>query len=327
VTAPLPPSEWGGADDRRAARSDVRHEFPPRPEVVEISESDLDARAVGATEHDGQSPPDLPVRPLPGLLRPEEVRRPPWRRTTDREDDRGEPVTVFQPDTRAVIYDTAYPWSTCGRVAVPGGWGSGVMIGRRHVMTANHVVPWLAGGGADWMTFTPMQYDTSAPFTSAHVTRIYSWRRVNGADGIDSNEGAFDFVVCVLSSDLGADRTGWLGSRQYQPSWNGLERWAHIGYPFDVGSGSRPVYTNSGVMDSTVAETTGGREALRIMHRNDIRPGQSGGPYFGWWAGETAPRVVATQSAENWGFSGGPNAASGGRSLPELIAHATTVEP
>ena len=92
-------------------------------------------------------------------------------------------------------------------------------------------------------------------------------------------------------------------------------------------SGVRPVYTSNGVMDSTVNESFGGRDSLRIMHRNDLRTGQSGGPYFGWWQGEGFPRVVAGQSAENWGSGGGPNAAGGGRSLPDLIAPAIATEP
>lgn len=238
----------------------------------------------------------------------------------------GEPTTVFPPDTRSVIFDTTYPWRTCGRVATPGGWGSGVMIGRRHMMTASHVVPWLADGSSDWITFTPMQYDTSTPFGSAYVIRVYCWQRVNGADGIQSNEAAFDYVVCVLSTNMG-DSVGWMGSRGYSSDWNGLVRWAHIGYPSDIGSGVRPVYTTNGVMDSTVSESSGGRNSFRVMHRNDIMTGQSGGPYFGWWSGENFPRVIASQSAENWGMAGGPNAAGGGAPLPELIIHATTVEP
>ena len=328
---PIPPEEWGSRVEdggyEPAQRGDgPLHDFPPRPEVVAVAESDLAERARGVGEHEGYRPADAPVHPTPDLLRPERFRRPLWRREPGQEDDMGEPVTVYPPDTRAVIYDTAFPWRTCGRVATPGGWGSGVMIGRRHMMTASHVVPWLAGGGSDWLTFTPMQYDTSTPFGSTHVTRIYSWLRVNGADGIQSVEAAFDYVVCVLASPLG-DSTGWMGSRAYSSSWNGQSAWAHIGYPQDIGSGVRPVYTTNGVMDSTVAESTSGRNSFRVMHRNDVRGGQSGAPYFGWWSGEGFPRVVVIQSAENWGMTPGPNAGGGGDGLPQLIIHATTVEP
>lgn len=327
MTAPLPPTEWGAPTDASLRRSDeTAHSFPPGPEVVEVTGADLAEHAGAAAEHEGYRPEDAPLRPTPQLLRPELQRPPLWRRPPGQQDDMGEPGTVFLPDTRSVIYDTTYPWRTCGRVAVPGGWGSGVMVGRRHMMTASHVVPWLPNGGSDWLTFTPMQYDTSTPFGSAHVTRIYQWQRVNGGDGIQSNEAAFDYVVCVLSATLG-DSTGWMGSREYSSDWNGLVRWAHIGYPQDTGAGVRPVYTTNGVMDSTVAESSGGRNSFRVMHRNDLVPGQSGGPYFGWWSGEGGPRVVVSQSAENWGAAGGPNAGGGGRALPELISYALSVEP
>jgi hypothetical protein len=324
MTEPMPPEDW--TSSMEAGGEGSPHRFPPRPEVTGLTESDLTEQARSAGEHEGYLPGGVPLHPIPDLLRPEQFRPPPWRRPPGREDDMGEPATVFPPDTRSVIFDTAYPWCTCGRVATPGGWGSGVMIGPRHMMTASHVVPWLAGGGSDWLTFTPMQYDTSAPFGSAHVTRVYFWQRVNGADGISSNEAAFDYVVCVLSTQLG-NSTGWMGSRAYLAKWNGLVAWAHIAYPWDIGSGVRPVYTTNGVMDSTVSENFGGRTSFRIMHRNDLTPGQSGGPYFGWWSGEGFPRVIAIQSAENWGMAGGPNAAGGGDALPQLIIHATTVEP
>lgn len=325
---PIPPDEWSSILEGGPANATVaaEHAFPPRPEVVEVAESDVFARAGASAEHDGYRPPSAALHPVPELLRPEQARRAPWVRAEGRVDDMGEPSTVFPPDTRSVIYDTTYPWRTCGRVATPGGWGSGVMVGRRHLLTASHVVPWLAGGGSDWMTFTPMQYDTSTPFGSAHVTRVYFWQRVNGADGIQSNEAAFDYVVCVLSANLGGT-VGWMGSRAYTTGLDRQVRWAHIGYPFDIASGVRPVYTTNGVMDSTVAETSGGRSSFRVMHRNDVRGGQSGGPYFGWWRGEGFPRVIVTQSAENWGAAGGPNAGGGGQALPELIIHATTVEP
>ncbi|MCT2588502.1 trypsin-like peptidase domain-containing protein [Streptomyces sp. N2-109] len=328
MSEPIPPENWGSTlEPMASAQEATEHTFPPRPEVVVVSEADLAGRPEGQSGNEPYRPEGAPLRALPQLLRPEGARAPLWRRAPGAQDERGEPTTVFLPDTRTVIYDTSYPWRTCGRVVVPGGSGSGVMVGRRHMVTASHVVPWRADGSADWMTFTPMQYDTSAPFGSAHVTRIYFWQRVNGADGISSNEAAFDYAVCVLSNPLG-DTTGWMGSaHDYVSAWNGRAYWSHIGYPGDIGSSLRPVYTANGVMDSAVNETFAGRNGLRVMHRNDIFPGQSGGPYFGWWTGEVGPHVVAEQSAENWGMAGGPNAAGGGSALRELVAHARTVEP
>lgn len=327
MTDPIPPSRWRPQLEPSASEvPETDHEFPPRPEVIMVSEADLAQRADAPSEHDGYRPDDAPLRAVPQLLRPEAARAPLWRRVPGTQDEVGEPSTVYPPDDRTVIYDTSYPWRTCGRVATPGGSASGVMVGRRHMITAGHAIPWLAGGGSDWVTFTPMQYDTSTPYGSAYATRIYVWQHVNGSDGIQSNEAAFDYAVCVLSTGLG-DSTGWMGSREYSGSWNGQALWAHIGYPVDIGASMRPVYTTNGIMDSTVSETFGGHNALRIMHRNDVKPGQSGAPYFGWWSGESFPRVVAEQSAENWGMAGGPNAAGGGRSLPDLISYAISTEP
>ena len=54
--------------------------------------------------------------------------------------DMGLPTNIFSPDDRYTFSDTAFPWSTCGRVDTAAGWGSGVMIGPRHTMTASHVI-------------------------------------------------------------------------------------------------------------------------------------------------------------------------------------------
>lgn len=66
------------------------------------------------------------------------------------------------------------------------------------------------------------------PGGHAWGTRVYFWQRVNGADGIQSNEAAFDHVVCVLSANLG-DTVGWMGSRAYTTGLERQVRWAHIG--------------------------------------------------------------------------------------------------
>lgn len=301
------------------------HVFPPRADVFDLSR--LVERPVEVVEFEGYRPDHLPLHPVPDPL-PDELYRKPYgrRKPGRRRDDQGEPTTLFDPDTRFEFSDTAFPWCTCGRVDTPGGSGSGVMIGPRHMMTASHVINWGPDNTAGWVKFTPLLFDTSEPFGFAHATRIYWWQQVNPADLIQSNEAAFDYVVCVLDQPMG-DLTGWMGSRGYSTDWDGEPYWAHVGYPNDVGGGDRPVYHGPGTMDSTVTESSGGRDSFRVMHRNDVIPGQSGGPYFGWWDGEPWPRVVASQSAENWGSTPGPNAAGGGNPLPELINHARNVEP
>ncbi|MFJ9642837.1 trypsin-like serine peptidase [Streptomyces sp. NPDC101206] len=332
MSDPIPSSDW---EDRITARPAARpgdpghgHSFPPRPETVRVTPAHLSAldREV-SHDLDGHLPEGVPVRAVPRPVPPEQVRPPLWRRPAGVEgDDRGEATGVFRPDDRFEFSDTSFPWRTCGRVQTPAGWASGVMVGPRHLLTASHAVPWLASGGSDWMTFTPSQFDTSTPFGTANSTRVYSWLRAHGADGIDSTEAAFDYVVCVLDRRLG-DTVGWMGSRTYSTDWDAKPLWGHVGYPFDIGSGVRPVYHPRGVMDRTVAESTAGRDSYRIVHRNDAVGGQSGGPFFGWWDGDPWPRVVAGQSAENWGGPGGPNAAGGGSALPVLIDYARSVEP
>jgi hypothetical protein len=164
------------------------------------------------------------------------------------------------------------------------------------------------------------------PFGRAFANMIYSWNKADGSDGINADECAFDYVVCVLNMRMG-DVTGWMGSRGYSTAWDGGNYWGHVGYPGDLANGSRPAFVGYQAMDSTFTRTIGGRDSFGIKHRIDVIPGQSGGPYFGWWGTEPWPRVVSTQSAHQWGGSTGPNTGGGGNPLPELINHARTVSP
>jgi V8-like Glu-specific endopeptidase len=316
----------GRVDVLAATKQVGRHVFPPAIKTVRIDAKRLGRGELKAENLAGYRPEHLALRPVPERLHKRLQVARPWRRKADRKDNLGEPGTIFAPDTRYVFSDTSFPWCTCGRVQTPSGSGSGVMIGPRHLMTASHVINWGPNNTAGWVKFTPLQFDTSEPFGIAWATRIYWWQQVNGGDGVSSNEAAFDYVVCVLDRRLG-DATGWMGSRGYSSDWNGGAYWAHIGYPGDLGGGTRPTFHGSGVIDSTISESTGGRSSFRMMHQNDYWFGQSGGPAFGWWDSEPWPRVVGIYSAVNWGGTGGPNANGGGNPLSELINHARTVEP
>jgi V8-like Glu-specific endopeptidase len=241
-------------------------------------------------------------------------------------EDMGLPTTVFSPDDRYTFSDTAFPWSTCGRVDTAAGFGSGVMVGPRHLLTASHVINWGPNNTAGWVKFTPLSFDGQEPFGHAFATLIYSWNKADGSDGINADECAFDYVVCVLDSALG-NVTGWMGSRGYSTAWDGGAYWGHVGYPGDLANGTRPAFVGYQAMDSTFTRTIGGRDSFGIQHRIDVIPGQSGGPYFGWWSGEPWPRVVATQSAHQWGGASGPNTCGGGNPLPELVNFARTNSP
>ena len=303
-----------------------RHFFPPSIKTIRVDERKVKRLKIDDDRLSGFRPTHLGLHAIPKELPKGLQTKPSWRRQEAEEDDLGEPGTIFPPDTRYVFSDTSFPWCTCGLVQTASGWGSGVMIGPRHMMTASHVINWGPNNTAGWVKFIPLNFDTSEPFGSSYATRIYWWEQVDRSDGINSNEAAFDYVVCVLDRRLGGI-TGWMGSRGYSSNWNGGAYWAHVGYPSDLGGGTRPIFHGNGVMDSTVSESTAGRTSFRIMHKNDYWFGQSGGPAFGWWDNEPWPRTVAIYSAVNWGKTGGPNANGGGGPLPELINYTRTAEP
>ncbi len=297
--------------------------FPPAVKSVSLAR----ARRIEFEEPIGLRPKHLDFRPIPKEL-PKTLRQPNRIRRYDLklDKDAGLPTNIFAPDDRFTFSDTAFPWSTCGRVDTAAGFGSGVMIGPRHLLTASHVVNWGAGNTAGWLKFTPLFFDGNEPFGHAFATTIYSWNKANPSDGISADECAFDYVVCVLEARMG-DVTGWMGSRGYSTDWNGGNFWGHVGYPTDLASGSRPAFIGYQAMDSTFTRTIGGRDSFGIKHRIDVIPGQSGGPYFGWWDTEPWPRVISTQSAHQWGGATGPNTCGGGNPLPELINFARTAEP
>src|SRR5213075_339762 len=99
-----------------------------------------------------------------------------------RDRDLSDPTNVFGRDDRFVFSDTSFPWCTAGKVETEAGWGSGVMIGPRHFMTASHVIVWKPNNTAGWVKFTPLKFDDSEPFGHAFATLIYSWNKADGSD-------------------------------------------------------------------------------------------------------------------------------------------------
>src|SRR5882724_8016020 len=116
-----------------------QHFFPPDIKSMSLSRKH---RIDGATanESGGRLHDHLGVSTLPAKLARElRVRRPFLDRGLSRK-GLSDPTTVFNPDERYTFSDTAFPWCTSGKVETEAGWGSGVMIGPRHMMTASHVV-------------------------------------------------------------------------------------------------------------------------------------------------------------------------------------------
>lgn len=294
-----------------------KHAFPPVSESRKFEpERDIRQRQEEWPDFKGYLPDHLPLQPLPRhlpseLVVPARIQGAPL---PDRPRDVHQATTIFPPDNRYIFNDTAFPWCTVGRVDTPGGQASGVMVGPRHMLTCSHAIQWLPGNTAGWVKFTPSYFDGSAPFGVAWGTMIY-WEGVKVfGPSISRDEGQHDYVAVVLNTRIG-DLTGWMGSRSWSDDWDGGSYWSHIGYPGDLAGGQRPSYQGGIALDGSFWD----REVhTRIFHRGDVWPGQSGGPFFGWWAGEPWPRVVADQS----GQTSDENSASGGAHMIDCIIRA-----
>ncbi|WP_153398731.1 trypsin-like serine peptidase [Chryseobacterium vaccae] len=224
--------------------------------------------------------------------------------------------TIFGPDQRRVFNSTAYPWRCVGRVESPLGTGSGVMIGPRHLLTCSHIVDWQPNNNTGWLKFTPMYYNGSAPYGSAWGVLTYYKYKVAGPT-VDSTEIQYDYVVIVLDRPIG-NSTGWMGSKSYTDSWDGGAYWTHAGYPGDLTGTQRPTYQTGIALDGDFWSADDNES---MSHKADIWPGQSGGPFWGYWDG--APYAVATQSAHN----PSDNFASGGSDLVDLVKRARNEHP
>lgn len=294
-----------------------RHSFPPPTDTDEVRSlgNKSPRRLPEALRTEGELPGHLSLRPVPRAL-PRQLRRPEFMHTVmaARPEKRGnQATTVFAPENRRVFSDTSYPWSACGRVDTPGGFASGVMVGPRHMLTVSHTIQWNADGSAGWVRFRPSFFDGSTTYGEAWASRIYFKYKVSGPT-IDWVEGMYDYVVVVLNWNLG-NLTGWMGSRGYTDGWDGGAYWAHVGYPGDLTGGNRPTFENSISLDGAWWQFDSHES---MAHRGDVWPGQSGGPFFGWWSGESFPRAVAVQSSQ----SSGDNFASGGQDMVDLIIRA-----
>jgi V8-like Glu-specific endopeptidase len=292
-----------GSRDRYRVRVTVRgSELGRRLEYDPIPTERIDRRSFTSVEGPrlelmGLRPEHLRVDHLPGkvALRKSEIRYPPSYRKLSRGLDR--PTNVFPPDQRYIYKDTSFPWCTAGRVDSPLGTATGCTIGSRLLLTCNHVIQWNSDGTAGWVRFRPAYYNGSAPFGEAWATRVIWWTQVTGSDGLSDFETAFDYVVCVLDSRMG-DMVGYPEYRAYDDDWNGGTYWQHMGYPVDLSGTERPAFQGNCVISSVGSQSTSGQTGFVLGHFNDIVPGHSGGPAWGWWDGEPWPRIVGVQSAE-----------------------------
>ena len=234
---------------------------------------------------------------------------------------------VYGSDDRAPYYPSGYPWQCIGRVftwtdASQPGWsfyGSGVLVGPRHVLTAGHVAPW---GSPNWgMLFVPGYYDGSSVVGSGANSWVSDFRSL---DSGAASVSAHDISILRLYDPLG-DQLGYFGTKVYDRSWQDGNYWTLVGYPSAVTS-ERPSYQSGiPVLDNDVDG-----DAMELEHHGDVTGGDSGGPFFGTWP-DGFPYVIGTVSGGETITGGGQdednNICAGGQALVNLINYWRTNWP
>jgi hypothetical protein len=146
------------------------------------------------------------------------------------------------------------------------------------MLTAHHLRPKNSiARGSWWMTFTP-HFDSgstpNAPFGSSNVSDLRHYDAESDTDYIVGH----DFMLCRLYQPLG-QRLGYLGATSFDDSWRGLQVWDNIGYPIDVGGGTRPAVQFNQSMEDDYEDDDG-----QILETEaSLNNGNSGGPFFAWF--------------------------------------------
>ncbi|MEM9911483.1 MAG: trypsin-like serine protease [Pseudomonadota bacterium] len=312
--------------------------LPPVRRREDIKAVQLDPKSIGEThlkvrELDGNIPDGTKVTVNPEraeLTTQQKAILRDLERGEKTDDDRG--ATIFGSDDRYLFFDRSYPWRTTGRVRTAGGTCAGCTIGPRLVLTASHCINWSTDGtSAGWITFSPGFYDGDQPWGEIAATQIIYWNPALGL--LSDQETAFDYAVLVMEEEIG-NVVGYPGYRTYNDDWNGGAFWQIIGYPGDLSGAQRPSFQGDAPISSVQDRSLNGQTGFVMGHFNDITPGNSGGPCWGWWADEPWPRVVGVASTIGstavetpTGSTNGDNEFGAGPALSSLISWARSNFP
>jgi V8-like Glu-specific endopeptidase len=189
------------------------------------------------------------------------------------------PLVVFPGDARHLLTDNSWPWRLTGLVTTSDGTaGSGVLVGDRLMLCAHHMRPSNSiAQGNWWMTFVP-NFDSgstpNAPFGSSNVSDLRHYDNESDNEFIVGH----DFMLCRLFEPLG-QQLGYLGSTSFDDDWRGMQVWHNVGYPIDVGGGTRPAVQVNQSMEDDYEDDDG----QYIETEASLNHGNSGGPFFSWF--------------------------------------------
>jgi hypothetical protein len=186
---------------------------------------------------------------------------------------------VFPGDARHILTDASWPWGLTGHVTTSDGQaGSGVLVGDRLMLTAHHMRPSRSiANGSWWVNFAPHFDSASNPSTPLGSSFVSDLRHYDNESDTDFVVG-HDYMLCRLYEPLG-QQLGYLGSTSFDDDWRGMQVWHNIGYPIDVGGGSRPaVQINQSVEDDYEDD-----DGQILETEASLNNGNSGGPFFSWF--------------------------------------------
>ncbi|MBN1344720.1 MAG: trypsin-like peptidase domain-containing protein [Phycisphaerae bacterium] len=194
---------------------------------------------------------------------------------------------VLGQDTRKYVKSTtSYPYRTIGRIRADfssgGIAGTGVLIGRKTVLTCAHVVTKNRSWGKN-MTFTPGQSGSYKPYGSIKVVRKFVLTKYFN----NNKERGYDIAVLVLDKAIG-HKTGYMVMAHNTASYFSKTRGLNTaGYPGDLGG------TKLYLAYGKSAGTTGNL----VRHYADSAGGQSGSPVWIYNTSGKTRRLVGVHVA------------------------------
>ena len=294
--------------------------------TLEVFDREAIRAAVGDVRHvEGYRPEWADL-----IYHPKVAAKPPRKRMRTFDGRRVTPLQnqefIYPPDDRHIYYPSGYPWQCIGKVDIypngesdnPTEWGSGVLIGDRIVLTAGHVAA-APSDPHDWkMRFTASMYNgssVSGPGAVSYVSDSQWW-----GDGVSGH----DIGLLRLYEPLGTS-LGYFGAKTYDSSWNNGGYWILSGYPYDIANANSPS-RQFGI--AVLDEDSDIENSAELEHHGDTASGDSGGPFFGFWADDPIPYAVGTTSGHetiggpSWTGGEDNNIEAGGALMEQVIATA-----